>query len=106
MKRLQTLCLAVVTLALTACQKDVDSISIDKSSTFSPKVAREFFEERQNSLITRGASFVSEVDNLLVPYGYTPDWDKAEYFQNEHQETYEIPIVSDRRLFANRVDFK
>lgn len=105
MKRLQTLCLAVVTLALTACQKDVDLISIDKSSTFSPKVAREFFEERQNSLITRGASFVSEVDNLLVPYGYTPDWDKAEYFQNEHQETYEIPIVSDRRLFANRVDF-
>lgn len=106
MKRLQTLCLAVVTLALTACQKDVDSISIDKSSTFSPKVAREFFEERQNSLITRGASFVSEVDNLLVPYGYTPDWDKAEYFRNDHQETYEVPIITDRKLYANRLDYE
>lgn len=105
MKRLQTLCLAVVTLALTACQKDVDSISIDKSSTFSPEVAREFFEERQSSLITRGASFVSEVDNLLVPYGYTPDWDKAEYFRNDHQETYEVPIITDRKLFADRIDF-
>lgn len=102
MTRLLTILAATATMV--ACQLDRPDPILAHENEFSKEQAKEFFINRYDGLKTRSAMLATDKDNLIVPYDYEVLWDKAEYHKSSYQETFEVPIQSERGVYARIVD--
>ena len=104
MGNLRLLLFAIVACLTTSCQYDMMNQALNANREFDLHDARDFFENRRDDIVTRGAMLTSEKDNLIVPNEYTPVWGKAEYSENDKHFAYEIPLYTARPLVASQID--
>lgn len=106
MNKLKLFLIIVMCFIATACQRDLLNQVSEADRKFQLREAREFFENRRDGLVTRGAMFTTSKDNLIVPNEYTPIWSRAEYSESDDYFVYEIPIRAVRQIVASRIDFR
>ncbi|MDR3287542.1 MAG: hypothetical protein LBT27_08875, partial [Prevotellaceae bacterium] len=97
-----TFIFAVALVSAIACTEALDYERTEKDTEgngITIKEAAELFQQRiidYEILKDDGR----HTDNLLIPENYTPQWDNAEFTENEHIWSIETPILSDRKVFT------
>lgn len=74
------------------------------SREFTLAEAKEFFEENYVSLQTKSSG--KDYRSRLSPGDFTPKWNTASYSESDSRSSYDVPILSGRKLTAVRATYR
>ena len=96
-----------VLLILCACTQQMEEpydTASKNSQDFTIEEAKDFFETKYSEAVTKATS-VPHL-SLLSPGDFTPLWNNADFAEFNNKAAFNVPILSDRKIFAFRATYK